>query len=133
MVRKDREERKRPLPVPDAFSYYTCTSVSLTTSNVLVTCQGRIQDFSQEGVHPDSSPAVSLSVSLQWREVCDEKEESRGESLPPFSLPITPCSRRARYTKRTGDESGVHPSGTIIFMPFNINFSTLSHVLLQHQ
>ena len=25
--------------------------------------------------------------------------------LPPFSLPITPCSRRARYAKTAGDES----------------------------
>ena len=27
--------------------------------------------------------------------------------LPPFSLPITPCSRRARYAKTTGDESAL--------------------------
>ena len=35
----------------------------------------------------------------------DGKEESEGERLPPFSLPITPCSRRAHYAKTTGDES----------------------------
>ena len=27
------------------------------------------------------------------------------ESFPAFSLPITPCSRRARYAKTTEDES----------------------------
>ena len=48
---------------------------------------------------------LSLSVSPQWREGCDGKEESEGESLTPFSLPITPCFRRARYAKTTGDES----------------------------
>ena len=37
IAREDREERKRPLPAWDEFSI-TCTGVSLTTSNVLVTC-----------------------------------------------------------------------------------------------
>ena len=62
-------------------------------------------------MHPDSSPVVSISVSPYnwWHEGCDEKEESEGESLPSFSLPITPCSRRVRHAKTTGDESGVHP------------------------
>ena len=48
---------------------------------------------------------LSFSVSLYWRAGCDGKEESEGESLPPFSLPITPCFRRARYAKTTEDES----------------------------
>ena len=38
------------------------------------------------------------------------------ESLPPFSLPITPSSRRARYAKTTGDESGHHRLMNFIFI-----------------
>ena len=33
------------------------------------------------------------------------RTKARERGLPPFSLPITPCSRRARYAKTTGDES----------------------------
>ena len=39
------------------------------------------------------------------------KRETDGERRPPFALPITPCSRRARYAKTTGDESGVGGGG----------------------
>ena len=50
-------------------------------------------------------PQSSLTISLQRRAGCDGKEESEGETLPPFSLPITPRSRHARYPKTTGNES----------------------------
>ena len=52
-------------------------------------------------------PQSSLSVSPYRFEGCDGKEESKGErGLPPFFLPITPCSCRTHYVKTTGDESG---------------------------
>ena len=35
------------------------------------------------------------------------KRETDGERRPSFAFPITPCSRRTRYAKTTGDESGV--------------------------
>ena len=52
-----------------------------------------------------SCPQSSLTNSPERLAGCDGKEESEGETLPPFSLPIIPCSRHARYAKTTGEES----------------------------
>ena len=43
------------------------------------------------------------------------KRETDGERRPPFALPITPCSRRARYAKTTGDESVGGGGGQMYF------------------
>ena len=45
------------------------------------------------------------------------KRETDGERRPSFAFPISPCSRRARYAKTTGDESGVGGCRCILQMP----------------
>ena len=50
-------------------------------------------------------PQSSLTTSLLWRERCDGKEESDGESHPLFSLPITLLPQCALRSKTTDDES----------------------------
>ena len=47
-------------------------------------------------------PQSSLSVSPYWREGCDGKDESEGESFPPFSLPITPAPVAPVTRRRLG-------------------------------
>ena len=50
--------------------------------------------------YPDSSLSLPL---LSGARAVMRKRKARERD---FSLPITPCSRRARYAKTTGDESG---------------------------
>ena len=53
---------------------------------------------------------LSLSLLSGARAVMG-KRETDGERRPSFAFPITRCSRRARYAKTTGDESGVGGGG----------------------
>ena len=52
----------------------------------------------------DSSPVVSLYLSLVVR---GGRRKARERDFLLFSLPITPCSRRARFAKTTGNISGL--------------------------
>ena len=113
----------RALHFPAALKFVLCGSFSIRTrsaGNAWLFCVSKQQFFLfshlfasvsgfNELVHQLTSPrlSLSLSVSPQWSEGCDGKEESEGESLLPSSLPITPCSLRARYAKTSGDQPGL--------------------------
>ncbi|CAH3185372.1 unnamed protein product [Porites evermanni] len=50
-----------------------------------------------------SGEYIDARVSLQY-----SKNPRRGERLPPFFLPITPCSHRVRYAKTTGTSQEIY-------------------------
>ena len=55
---------------------------------------------------PTTLTRLSLSLSLSLLSGARAVMRRRKARERDFSLPITPCYRRARYAKTTGDESG---------------------------
>ena len=67
-VREEGEESERPLPASDAFSITHALCVSLTTSNVLVTC--------------DTTYKTGLRANCGLRNVCVQSQKAVSTGIP---------------------------------------------------
>ena len=84
-----------------------CNSSSTVKESVIQSLKSGIHSMEstiQDCFVSDSSPVVSLYLSLVVR---GGRRKARERDFLLFSLPITPCSRRARFAKTTGNISGL--------------------------